>query len=219
MDSTVKDISYYGLDVEIGKQFLEALKNVAKMAAMLDVYRLKEKFRSLLGQSKEKFNENMFLKVMSYFTKSYTFVRLTNEVEGEFSKLEKLCINDPAIFWELYEEDIDMKNQDVLSTAQGFLLEHIVGSHLKRMRGVELSFYNDGERDIDFILRLMGMTFLIQVAKSDSEAHKDLKKAKSVAENLKLENAYNVSLIMNAEKIIKNDDGVIVPASLFLALI
>lgn len=217
-DSLVKDITYYGLEVEIGRQFLEALRTVTKGAVMLDTNKFKERFRSELGSSREKFNENLFHKAKTYFIESYTFTRLTNEAGENYSHLEKLCINDPTIFWGLYEDDMNAGNQNELSTTQGLLFEHLVGSHLMRLN-ILPSFYNNGTQDVDYIARINGMNLLIQAAKSDSEAYDDLEVAKSVAKKLKLKKSYSVSLIMNADKITKTYNGMIIPASLFLALI
>ncbi len=219
-DSLIKDITYYDPGMEIGTQFLNALRSVAKKAVMLNTDDLKEKFRTLLGASKTKFNENLFYKAKEYFTDSYTLTRLTNDASYKFSHLEKLCINDPTIFWGLYEKDLDMEDQDKLSTAEGLLFEHLVGSHLRRLDpDSSLSFYSDGKQDVDYIMKLKGRTFFIQAAKGASEAYNDLETAKSVSDKLGLEKSYNVSLIMNAEKISKTKKGTVIPASLFLALI
>ena len=109
-------------------------------------------------------------------------------------------------------------------------MEHIVCSHISRLgRNFRLEFYNDGKIDIDCIFELKGNKLLVQVKMSDREINKDLTNASEVIELLRKQehqqgqtirkNYYAISVVHDADSIIKTKDGTIIPAAFFLSLI
>jgi len=109
-------------------------------------------------------------------------------------------------------------------------LEHIVCSHISRLgQNFQLEFYNDGKINIDCIFELKGNKLLIQVKMSDMKIKKDLTNASEVIELLREQehqqgqtihkNYYAISVVHDADSIIKTTDGTLIPATLFLSLI
>jgi len=224
LNSIHKDAPLIEFSKMYTKKFLEAYVIAANMSAMVDITKLERELKTQLNLSNNKTPLNLLSELISFFVDSHILVKANSY---KSSTTVKLFLNDPALFWGLYyKKRIDK----VTRVEEGLLLEHIVCSHISRLdRNIQLEFYNDGKIDIDCIFELKGNKLLVQVEMSDRDTNKDLKNALEVINLLRnqeqqqgqtmRENYYAISVIHDADSISKTQDGIIIPAALFLSLI
>jgi hypothetical protein len=237
LNSVHKDSKLLNLNDVETRKFLQAYRNVAKMSALIDIGKLENKLKRLLNISNKKSDSKLISNLINFFEDAYIFVKASQLIIDQGSQpninLTKLFLIDPAIFWALYHNDIDFtkykKDQQYSKTIDGFLLEHIVCSHLIRLeRSIQLEFYNDGETDIDCIFELHGNKIFLQVELSENEVQKDLEKTTNIIQKIKdkdsLKNYYPVSVVYDIDEIRvynlqNNQKGVAIPAHYLLSLI
>ncbi|WP_238026365.1 AAA family ATPase [Metallosphaera javensis (ex Hofmann et al. 2022)] len=232
LNSIHKDAPLAGLSEDYTKKFPVTYGNMAKMATVIDVAKLEQQLKKDLALSNKRIDPTLVHKLIQFFIKAHILVEATpmSEVESNSNtQIMRLFLNDPAYFWAIYFNMIDMKDKSKLSVAEGHLLEHTVCSHISRLN-TKLEFYNDGDIDVDCIFTLEGNKVLVQVSNSVKEARGDIKKASEVIKRVSeaTENAgksevtlnyYTISVVRDIDEIKAEEDGVIIPAHLFLTLI
>lgn len=233
INSVYKDAELLKLREEHAREFIRAYAEVSNMSTIVDMAKLENRVKTNLGLSNKKTRDDFIQSLVNFFIDAHLFVKATPlaEIESPNHQKIRLFLNDPIHFWALYYSRIDVNTN--YGTAEGHLLEHTVCSHIARLfdrQNLSFEFYNDGDIDIDCIFTLRGKKILVQVQRSEKEAIKDLERASEVIKRIgdnqdALKHSdvtteyYPISVVKNFGGIKIVDQGVIVPAHLFLYLI